>query len=313
VTAKTKIEWTDATWNPILGCSRVSEGCRHCYAEGIAARFAGSKKPSVYSGLAVMANGHPQWTGKIAETKQLLDPLHWRRPRRVFVNSMSDLFHENVTRKMLVDIAVVMTLCYWHTFQILTKRPENAGIWPAVVAEAMQQCLRLERNGGTAPAGVFGALDLRRRDKMPWVEPLPNVWLGVSIENQPTADERIPLLLETPAALHFVSAEPLLGLVNVERWVGTLCVHEDSYTEEDTGATVCRQCETEALLDWVICGGESGREARPMDPEWARSLRDQCKAADVPFFMKQMGSAFGPHKGHELPAELDIKQFPVTK
>ena len=298
----TSIEWTDSTWNPIIGCSRVSEGCRHCYAEGIAARFVNTSGP--YSGLTRIVNGHPQWTGKISETKQLLDPLRWRKPRRIFVNSMSDLFHENVTDEMRDRIFAVMALCPQHTFQVLTKRPE-----------------RMQKYLTGAPWGQIevAAQEISERycelidvDSVP----LPNVWLGVSVENQPTADERIPLLLQTPAAKRFISAEPLLGPVMLPRKVflprlihGDFPIgHNLSVKGERValfnphGALAVRAQGGQMLgikpgefedcgvgIDWVIVGGESGPGARPMHPDWARSLRDQCQAAGVPFFFKQWG------------------------
>lgn len=257
------ISWTDQTWNPIRGCSRVSEGCRHCYAEHQAARFSGPGQP--YEGLVTVANGHPQWTGTIAFVeKHLLDPLKWKQPRRIFVNSMSDLFHENVTDEMRHRIFGVMQECPHHTFQILTKRP----------------------------AGMLAFAEAQMAGGFCW--PLPNAWLGVSVENQKAADERIPLLLQTPAAVRFVSCEPLLGPVGLaNHFPHAHGMRDDRF--------------------WVICGGESGPGARPMDPDWARSLRDQCQASGVSFFMKQMGSVFGPKKGHDIPDDLNIRQFPEAQ
>lgn len=263
--AKTGIEWTDATWNPIIGCSRVSEGCRNCYAEGIAARFADT--PGPYLGLARKVNGHAQWTGKISETKQLLDPLKWRKPKRVFVNSMSDLFHENVTDEQRDQIFAVMALCPQHTFQVLTKRPElmfdyfdyynrshaiGFAAWRILEDRGRltseQSCIatELQHGGGRHVEGGC------------W--PLPNIQLGVSDEGN--QHQRIDMLRKVPAAVRFISAEPLIF---------------------DPGKVYLNG------IDWVICGGESGPGARPMHPDWARSLRDQCQAAGVPFFFKQWG------------------------
>ena len=262
---KTGISWTDATWNPILGCSRVSEGCRNCYAEGIAYRF-GHGKPTVYSGLTVLANGHPQWTGKIVETRQLLAPLSWRKPKRVFVNSMSDLFHENVTDEQRDRIFAVMALCPQHIFQVLTKRPKRMlEYFSAAGMSKIREAL----------IGRQASIIHLERTKMPVLEwpglPLPNVWLGTSVENQATADERIPFLLETPAAVKFLSAEPLLGPIDFRKVSGFNRIGLDLSNW------------------WVICGGESGPGARPMHPDWARSLRDQCANGQVPFFFKQWG------------------------
>ena len=192
--AKTGIEWTDATWNPIRGCSRVSEGCRNCYAERQALRFAGPGQ--AYEGLAVLQNGRPHWTGKIAFVEEhLLDPLRWRKPKRIFVNSMSDLFHENVTDEMRDKIFAVMALSPQHTFQVLTKRPK-------------QMLGYLERNAtGGRIFHVAQKLDAKGHGAGSGSWPLPNVWLGVSVENQVAADERIPLLLQTPAAVARVVRE----------------------------------------------------------------------------------------------------------
>jgi len=262
--AKTGIEWTDATWNPIMGCSRVSEGCRHCYAEGVAARFGlkkngAEKKPTVYDGLIHIVNGEPVWTGKIVETRQLLTPLKWRKPKRIFVNSMSDLFHENVTDEQRDRIFAVMALCPQHTFQVLTKRPAimHRYLSDSETSLRVQDCVD------------------EMTDSYAYVEPFPNLWLGVSVENQAAADERIPLLLQTPAAVRFLSCEPLLGPLLIEGALHNL-------PEFDDVPQLPR-------IDWVICGGESGPHARPMHPDWARSLRDQCAAAGVSFFFKQWG------------------------
>ncbi len=275
-----KIEWTDATWNPITGCSRVSEGCRHCYAERFAHRFSGPGQR--YEGVTVLANGHPQWTGAIRfDEKKLLEPLRWKTPRHIFVNSMSDLFHENVTDEQRDRIFAVMALCPQHIFQVLTKRP--AGMLPYLLTA----CGRI--------ADRVIAMRRERGDNSPIVPlanvspgaawwPLANVWLGVSVEDQATADERIPLLLQTPAAVRFISAEPLLGPI-------TFRPRCDSLADKIHAMAHGYASKPMELLgvDWVICGGESGPGARPMHPDWARGLRDQCAAAGVPFFFKQWG------------------------
>ncbi len=225
----TKIEWTDATWNPLRGCSRVSEGCRHCYAEGVAARFSG---PGLkFEGIAHRVGGEARWTGKVILVEEKLgEPLRWRRPRRIFVNSMSDLFHEELPDMAIDQVFAVMGKASWHTFQVLTKRAA------------------------------------RLRAYMSQRRPLPNVWLGVSVEDQAAAEERVPALLAAPAALRFLSCEPLLGPLSLQKYLG------------------------EGGIDWVISGGESGPRARPPEPCWFRSLRDQCRAAGVPFFFKQWGA-----------------------
>lgn len=283
---KTKIEWTDATWNPIRGCSRISEGCRNCYAEAVAARF--SKPGQPYEGLAVMGQNGPRWTGKVALVeKHLHDPLRWKKPKRIFVNSMSDLFHESVPDEWIELIFAVMALAPQHTFQVLTKRPERMAQW--VTREGRWPL----SNTGNHMATFYKALEdfgvnlkgIHFNDDFRW--PLKNVWLGVSVEDQATADERIPLLLKTPCAVRFVSAEPLLGhvsLINIsasgEQWDAL-----DRVEAKEAGV----EGACAATLDWVIVGGESGHGARPMHPDWAASLRDQCRVADVPFFFKQWG------------------------
>jgi len=263
---KTGIEWTDATWNPIRGCSRVSEGCRNCYAETTAKRFSGEGMP--YEGL--IAKGG-QWNGEITLVPEKLDePLRWQRPRRIFVNSMSDLFHENVPDDYVDKVFAVMALSERHTFQILTKRPERMRQYllnPWTRVNIGDRAGDMVEDGDTAQTYVVNR---------PW--PLSNVWLGVSVEDQKAADERIPLLLETPAAVRWISAEPLLGSINLEM-----------YFEQWPDHNGVRVVQNGNGLDWVVVGGESGKDARPMYPAWAKSLRDQCKSADVPFLFKQWG------------------------
>lgn len=307
---ETGIEWTDATWNPIRGCSRVSEGCRHCYAEKIAYRFSDEGRP--YHGLVGIGG---KWNGQIKFIEEhLLDPLKWRKPQRIFVNSMSDLFHENVTDEMLDRIFAVMALCPQHTFQVLTKRPERmleylsrggrrseameAACDLAFDLQSLKVHARIPKPGNVTEIvydrGVEGN-EAGCKITVDW--PLPNVWLGVSVERQEEADERIPLLLQTPAAVRFLSVEPLLGPITF-RWAKW-----DDWTPNKRRGVQLPPVEREGrlkagcvdqhdglrMLDWVIVGGESGPGARPMHPDWARSLRDQCQAADVPFFFKQWG------------------------
>lgn len=274
---KTGIEWTDATWNPVRGCSRVSEGCRHCYAERVAARFSGAGQP--YEGLAVMGRSGPRWTGQVRMVEdKLLEPLRWQKPRRIFVNSMSDLFHESLEVDDIVKVFAVMALAQRHTFQVLTKRPErmaeilnDPAFWRDVDNIRLVNALRR-------------GIDVPR--EMPW--PLPNVWLGTSVEDQRTADERIPLLLQVPAVVRFISAEPLLGPVDLSPWVP---FSGECYCQEETSG--CRPGLAEGCpetgIHWVIVGGESGPHARPVDPDWARDLRDQCVESGTPYFFKQWG------------------------
>lgn len=299
---RTGIEWTDATWNPIRGCSRVSEGCRHCYAEIVAARFSGAGQP--YEGLArrlakPSGGSEARWTGKIAVAESAMDqPLRWRRPRRIFVNSMSDLFHEAVSDEVIDRVFRVMSMARHHTFQVLTKRPER---------------MRRYLTSGT----VEGRISYQGRA----IWPLPNVWLGVSVEDQRTADERIPILLDTPAAVRWISAEPLIGPVDVRRWMWP--VHprwpapyrspaeaiaagaEVTYHRQKLVGAWCR------FLDWVVVGGESGPGARVWSgfTDACRSLRDQCRDAGVAFFMKQMQGARKAAMP-PIPDDLMIREFP---
>ncbi len=284
---KTKIEWCDATWNPIVGCTRVSEGCRNCYAERFTHRFSGAGLH--YEGLTVLSNGHPSWTGRVKfDEDALLRPLRWKKPRRIFVNSMSDLFHENVTDEQRDRIYAVMALCPQHTFVVLTKRPDRMRDYLRDTDLHDEAQMRIEIKVAQMIESHWTRLPVMP-DGYSWLSsgfvggrlnfPLRHVEHGVSVEDQKTADERIPLLLQTPSARRIVSAEPLLGPVN-------LCaVPDDKVRPQDFSAryTPCGD------LDWVICGGESGPGARPMHPEWVRSLRDQCVSAGVPFFFKQWG------------------------
>jgi protein gp37 len=252
------IAWTDETWNPIRGCSKVSAGCENCYAEKMAARFAwpGTVGGEGGSGLdpepsgpfADVINGSGKWNGHVEVLPNVLRrPESWRRPRRVFVNSMSDLFHDKVPDAFIARVFSVMGGTPQHTYQILTKRPERA----------------LKMFSGTAWAAY---------------ETLSNVWIGVSVENQEAAEQRIPLLLQMPAAVRFASCEPLIGPVDLHNVGGKRATAFQMINKRPR------------RLDWVICGGESGDDARPMHPDWARGLRDQCAGAGVPFMFKQWGT-----------------------
>jgi protein gp37 len=269
------IEWTDATWNPVTGCDRVSEGCDHCYAQTLARRLKLMGNPRYQldgdprtSGPGFGLNLHPD---------KLTEPLTWSRPRRVFVNSMSDLFHDDVPGGFIANVFGVMAVAQQHQFQILTKRPGRMASLLARIEDETRAFAAWHENSRTTldPGTIL------------W--PLPNVWLGTSVENQRWADIRIPKLLRTPAAVRFLSCEPLLGPIDL---------HLDIVPGE---------------LGWVIVGGESGVGARPMDASWARSLRDQCVGSGVPFFFKQWGGITPKAGGRtldertwdEMPASLD--------
>ena len=237
--ADTKIDWTDKAWNPITGCTPISEGCANCYAKRMANRLRGRC-------------GYPEdepFRVTLHEDK-LEEPSTWKKSRRVFVCSMGDLFHKDVLFLDLLEVWKAIDAHPQHTFMLLTKRPQSAKEFFDI----------LYRNHFRDP-------------KNTGIHPPKNLWLGVTAENQARADERIPILLQIPAAVRFVSVEPMLGPVDLRRAFGTEGARQ-TYIEQ---------------LDWVICGGETGHGARPMHPDWARSLRDQCQAAGVPFFFKQWG------------------------
>ena len=306
---RTRIEWTDATWNPIVGCSVVSPGCTNCYAM----RMAGGRLRNHPSrqGLTVPSKAGPVWNGEVRLIEGALDqPLRWARRRRIFVCAHGDLFHENVPDEWIDRVFAVMALAPRHSFQVLTKRPERMRSY---MLEQWQGTLAQNVLGEGIAAGrptgrreqiaeacepfldQLGLVDetndsLWAADgsclAMKWKWHLPNVWLGVSVEDQLRADERIPLLLDTPAAVRFVSAEPLLGPVDLTKYM-----HDSDCAFASIGRIEPCTCSEprEVGLDWVIVGGESGPGARPMHPDWARSLRDQCAAARVPFFFKQHG------------------------
>lgn len=246
----TKIEWTDETFNPVTGCTKVSAGCQNCYAESMARRLAGRF-------------GYPEAPHQFDVTlhpDKLDDPLHWRRPRRIFVCSMSDLFHPAVPFEYVDQVFGIMAEAPQHTYQVLTKRPER------MLAFAQEW------------------------DYGDWR--LPNVWLGVTAENQEAADERIPILLNTPAALRFVSCEPLLGPVDLEPFFSVY----DEHGEPSDGRY---NPDGSLMLSWVIAGGETGPGARPMNPHWVQGIRDQCQEADIPFFFKGWGR-YNKHAGRRL-------------
>lgn len=307
---RTPIEWADATWNPNTGCSRVTEGCRNCYAEIMAARF--SKPGQWGEGLAQIVrkpdgSADHRWTGQVRFNERVLDqPLRWRKPRRIFVCSTSDLFHEGVPDEWLDKVFAVMALAPHHTFMVLTKRPERAReyITSGPVCDIGQWAYSM-LPAQADPALYLSAFgDPEEPNIAPKSWPLPNVWIGTSIEDQATADARIPHLLATPAAVRFVSAEPLLGPVDLEvAWHGESALEGECWGDCawcDKGYPPLHNCQRGRQaaadfdkgrdgLDLVIVGGESGPGARPMHPDWPRALRDQCLAAGTAFFFKQWG------------------------
>ncbi|GGO94924.1 DUF5131 family protein [Stakelama pacifica] len=293
----TSIEWTDATWNPVTGCSVVSAGCTNCYAMKLAGTR--MKHHPSREGLTQDTKSGPVWNGQVRFNEQWLDqPLRWKRPRTIFVCAHGDLFHEGVPDEWIDRVFAVMALCPHHRFQVLTKRSGRAmryaKDWNTPVRVAR---LLLEWAGDklVAFSQAFAALIERGQEEQPeaaaW--PLPNVWLGVSVEDQRAADERIPDLVETPAAVRFLSCEPLLGPVDLEEWLICANARDGVTMDPSTGAyeccTLCDFTGVTGAIGWVIVGGESGKTARPMHPAWARSLRDQCASASVPYFFKQWG------------------------
>jgi protein gp37 len=307
-----RIQWTDEVWNPVTGCTKVTEGCRHCYAEAFANRQMGPWKGRAFTDVRC----HPE---------RLEQPLHWKRPRRVFVNSLSDLFHPDVPDGFIDRVFAAMALATQHCFQILTKRPDRMrdylhgrgeGILPAPMSDAASQ-LMLPR-------------DVRRMswDYPAW--PLQNVWIGVSVEDQTSANARIPALLQTPAAVRFVSCEPLLGSIDLRR-VRILASDAPDRGKPDVTIDAlcgwlggwCQKAEDPATrVEWVIVGGESGPHARPCDVAAIRWLVAQCTATGVACFVKQVGAdphLFGatgwirhPKGGDpsEWPEDLRVRQWP---
>lgn len=319
--ADTSIEWTDKTWNPLVGCSRVSPGCEHCYAETMAARHVlmseAQGRRSVY--LPVVDAQRRRWTRQVELLPDRLgDPISYKPGTRVFVVSMGDPFHDDVPFEYLAQMWAVMAVTPSVTYQVLTKRPErllqfykNVGRWwSSAITSAAK---RLALSGAEIPVHT------------PW--PLTNVWLGVSVEDQQRADERVPPLLEVPAAVRFLSCEPLLGPIDLGKWIGNyncracnarfwgdevyggsvdvvavdheVDPHDPGESDDPNYRHVCPSCgqpdhgtgdvgpasageyEDEPRIAWVIVGGESGPGARPMHRDWVRSIREQCRAAKL--------------------------------
>lgn len=296
--SETSIEWTAGpdgspgkTWNPVRGCSRISPGCQNCYAERIAARF--SDPGMAFEGYALRTPSGGRWTGKVSflDAKKLAEPLTWKKPVRCFVNSTSDLFHEELLNEEIAAVFGVMAACPQITFQVLTKRADRMESWAAWV-EQEEGARRLGLLIQHAQSAVSHPT-LRQADtllRVPW--PLPNVWLGVSVEDQQRADERIPHLIRTPAAIRFLSVEPLIGPVDLDddsqatfcHWAGKVVPGE---CEHGLG---CRPRTFADAVDWVIVGGESGPGARPCDLDWIRRVHGACDEAGTHIFIKQLGA-----------------------
>ncbi len=288
----TKIEWTDETWNPVTGCTVKSDGCKNCYAMTLAGTRL-KNHPSRAGLTRQNADGKHIWTGEVRFNEAwLTQPLKWKKPRMIFVCAHGDLFHKAVPFSWIDDIISIIDRCPQHTFQILTKRPERM----------QEYFLSLPQRQS----------DLACNSSADWIKlPLPNLWLGTSVEDQASADDRIPDLLATPAAVRWLSMEPLLGPIDLlriaypsieyETGIHYLDVLRGGYwaakqlgifgrpaQPDEAQGTFTNHSDLEKL-DWIVLGGESGTDARPMHPEWARQIRDQCEAAGVPFFFKQWG------------------------
>ncbi|HTV33660.1 MAG TPA: phage Gp37/Gp68 family protein [Methylocella sp.] len=266
------IEWADAIWDPLVGCSRKSAACRHCYAEALTAASAQDAQWGL--GYAEIGPAGPAWTGKIAlRDDRLTLPLTWDTPRRILVNALSDLFHESAQNEVTDRIFAIMALCPHHIFEILTKRPKIMQAYitepatPARIAKVMDEI---------APQDSSHSLSV-------W--PLKHLWLGVTAENQKEAERRIPVLLETPAALRFVAAEPLLEALDLKAGIW---LRDATETGPASGSG--------PRIDWVVAGGEIGAEAKACHPDWARSLRDQCIKGGTAFFWRQWGD-YVPNAG----------------
>ena len=349
------IEWTDTTWNPVVGCTPVSPGCLNCYAATMAHRLEAMGRPE-YVGLTVKRKGSTRAAGPEDATvatalgkvsrdvfngtvrclpDRLTAPLSWKKPRMVFVNSMSDLFHEAVPFEFIDRVFAVMALCPRHTFQVLTKRPERMAeyfaerSWGDVISDVRCDDDEVGRRlaglvnfdavmGGTRE-GVLGyhtpAPNRRPLVRDCW--PLPNVWLGTSVEDQARADERIPHLLRCPAAVRFLSCEPLLGEVDLLRvdaagFGGPRghkidCIRKGYWSDGPFGFVNHSDMHDRfGPLHWVIVGGESGPNARPCDVGWIRSIVTQCQGAGVPVFVKQLGACFHDAPNGIAGAGLDI-------
>lgn len=305
----TKIEWADKTWNPLLGCERVSSGCDGCYAIQTATIRANNPHPKVaaaFAGLTERRDGRLDWTGRINLLPDRLNqPLNWKKPQRIFVNSQSDLFHKDVPDEYIARVFAVMGMASQHTFQILTKRHGrmrsllNSPAFRVLVLDQAYLLAVGEIPGVEVPQRVAAEYH-RRREAAQRAEvdsalpgwPLPNVHLGVSVEDQKTADLRIPALLDTPAAVRWLSMEPLIGPVDLSRFLHYRPIGEN-FTEAPLPPSYAEACGLPSLR-WIVVGGETGAKSRPMDLTWARTLRDQCTAAGIPFFFKQWGDHVPP-------------------
>lgn len=309
----TTIEWTDETLNVQVGCSLASKGCQNCYAM----KFAHRQMSPQHRGITFMNSKGPHWNGKINYVPEMLrKPLHWHTPRKIFLNSLSDLFHESVPDEWIDDVHGMMWACLYvgrsenslregHVFQLLTKRAARARAYYSSdrrekwARAAGQLC---EDGDGVADQTYYAATK----------GPHPRIWLGTSCEDQEAADERIPLLLQCPAAVHWVSAEPLLGPIDFTRVsAGPLCPQWPGHRVDvlrggtwELGGGFTQHSDMPATIDWIVCGGESGPRARPCAMEWIESIMRQCRKAGTACFVKQLGAfVVSEHRAAETDEE----------
>ncbi len=278
----TKIEWAEETWNPIIGCSKISAGCMNCYAARMAKRQCYMRPGCEYQ--KVLFGGfdsydkrffYPNWNGKTAFVESVYEkPLKWKKPRRIFVCSMGDLFHESVLEEWIIRVLKIIRACKdRHTFMLLTKRPHRMHEFFSRLDYAMLARYLIRD---------FDGREVKPDAMFRFEHVFPNLWLGVTVENQREAFERIPILFNTPAAVRFISCEPLLEKIELSLM---LCTHKAC---NDWSDKVCDHpdCECRAI-NWVIAGAETGPGKRFMDPDWAEHLMQQCRAVGIPFFFKK--------------------------
>ncbi len=346
--SRTKIAWTDATWSCLRGCSRTiaagaeTSGCGDatgggCYAERDGWRFAGPGLP--YEGLVRMTPNGARWTGRVLVIdKHLLDPIRWQRPRKIFTTSVSDPFHERFSNETIAILVGVMAVTRRHIHQMLTKRARRMRGWFDWV---VRQAAAANGGRGVTPAMYcFALLQHYVADRTRFSDherallsrgdiveaaysaswPLPNLWPMVSVEHQPAADDRIPDLLAVPAAVHGLSCEPLIDHVDLTGYLGAIAACGRCAGHESASGPAAGDCECCAVgaarvtlpgVSWVVVGAESGPRARPCNDVWLWSLRDQCRAAGVPYFVKQLVVSGKLRKDiNEFPADLQIQEFP---
>lgn len=321
---KTGIGWTDSTWNFFVGCSLKGAGCTNCYAMLQAHEDSGPG--GYYEGLTRISGGRPVWVGKtLLKPDKLIVPFRKTKPRMYFVNSMSDMFHETIPFEYVAAGFGIMAASPQHQFQVLTKRPRRMLEFFDWLEENVHKIQRTDAFCALQTAKWLGHDGAQRllesegwREKEVW--PLPNVWLGVSASTQEAADDRVPLLLQAPAAIRFVSAEPLLEKIDLK------CLHYNDVVAIDalTGESGVPypHAKSGPGLDWVIVGGESGPRARPCKQEWVEFMVKQCQESDVSVFMKQKGSTWARECGsaspkgdipEEFPKHLQVQQFPSIR